>query len=218
MRLADANGDGRPDIVTGWEEGGRVRLYLNPGPAAAKAPWPAVTVGEAGSVEDAVLVDLDGDGALDVVSCSEGSTRRISVHWAPRERPASLDPAAWKTEPLPPSQGMMQWMYCLPMQVDGRNGIDLVAGGKNRGAALGWWEAPANPRDFAGWRWHRPASGGLDDVPRRRGHGRRRRPGHPGDRTAKGQRPAASGWSTPAEGARSRNAGASTRSAGRAAR
>ena len=31
VRLADVNADGRPDIVTGWEEGGITRVYLNPG-------------------------------------------------------------------------------------------------------------------------------------------------------------------------------------------
>ena len=153
VRLADANGDGLPDIATGWEEGGRVRVYLNPGPAKAKVPWPAVTVGEAGSVEDAVLVDLDGDGAKDVVSCSEGRTRAMFVHWAPRESARCLDPAAWRTEALPASRGMMQWMFCLPLQVDGRHGIDLVAGGKEAGSALGWWESPADPRDLAAWKW-----------------------------------------------------------------
>ena len=46
VRLADFNGDGLSDIVTGWEEGGAVRICLNPGPEAAHAKWPAVTVGK----------------------------------------------------------------------------------------------------------------------------------------------------------------------------
>ena len=44
VRLADVNGDGRPDITTGWEEGGVVRVYLNPGPKKSKQSWPLVTV------------------------------------------------------------------------------------------------------------------------------------------------------------------------------
>ena len=72
VRLADVNGDGCQDIATGWEEGGVVRVYLNPGPAGAKMPWPAVEVGRVRSPEDAVFADVDGDGAVDVVSAYEG--------------------------------------------------------------------------------------------------------------------------------------------------
>jgi hypothetical protein len=99
-------------------------------------------------------VDLDGDGALDVVSCAEVGSERISVHWAPREPERYLEPTAWSTETLPPSEHRMLWMFCTPAQVDGRNGIDLIAGGKGKNAAIGWWEAPAKPRDLAAWKWH----------------------------------------------------------------
>ena len=63
VRLADINRDGLPDIVTGWEEGGVVRAYLMPQRQRVRMPWPHVTVGEVPSVEDAVFVDLDSDGA-----------------------------------------------------------------------------------------------------------------------------------------------------------
>src|SRR5688572_24185011 len=72
VRLADVNGDGLPDIATGWEQGGLTRVYLHPGNAKVGVAWPVVTVGRATSVEDAVFADLDGDGAVDVVSCCEG--------------------------------------------------------------------------------------------------------------------------------------------------
>ena len=84
VRLRDVNGDGLPDIATGWEEGGVIRVYLHPGYASAKQPWPSVTVGEVNSPEDAVLVDLDRDGAFDVVSSCEGRVRTMFFHWAPR--------------------------------------------------------------------------------------------------------------------------------------
>jgi hypothetical protein len=154
IRLADVNGDGLPDIATGWEEGGTVRVYLNPGPAQAKEKWPAVTVGHAGDVEDAVFVDLDGDGAVDVVSSCEGKTRSMFVHWAPRQRDRCLDEKAWRTEPLPASAHVMRWMFCLPLQIDGKHGVDLVAGGKDKDAAIGWFEAPAEVRRLADWKWH----------------------------------------------------------------
>ncbi len=154
VRLADANGDGLLDIVTGWEEGGVVRVYLNPGRAKAAEQWPAVTVGRARSVEDAVFADLDGDGVPDVVSSCEGKTRSLLLHWAPRDQGRYLEAPAWKSEALPAAEGRMQWMFCLPLDIDGRNGIDLVAGGKNEGAAIGWFESPRNPRQREAWRWH----------------------------------------------------------------
>ena len=154
VRLADVNGDGLPDITTGWEQGGVIRVYLHPGYAKARSRWPAVTVGEFASPEDAVFADLDGDGALDVVSSCEGKTKTMFVHWAPQQKGRYLDEAAWKTEPLPGSDGRQQWMFALPLSIDGRNGIDIVAGSKNQGATIGWWQSPANPRDLAAWQWH----------------------------------------------------------------
>ena len=78
--LGDVNGDGLLDIVTGWEEGGQIRVYLHPGKEKVKQKWPAVTVGKVQKPEDATFVDLDGDGIFDVVSATEGETKTIFVH------------------------------------------------------------------------------------------------------------------------------------------
>jgi hypothetical protein len=152
-RLADANGDQLPDIVTGWEEGGMTRITFHPEMGRVGEKWPAVTVGLTPDVEDAVLVDLDGDGALDVVSSCEGKTRSIFVHWAPTDKKRLFDSTAWRTEPLPASTNLMKWMFTLPMQIDGMNGVDFFAGGKDGGAAIGWFEAPANSRRLGDWKW-----------------------------------------------------------------
>lgn len=154
VRLADVNGDGRPDIATGWEQGGLVRVYLHPGPAGVKQPWPAVTVGRVRNVEDAVCADLDGDGALDVVSCAEGQTRQLSCHWAPPEPGDYLREELWHTTAVTAAQDAMMWMFALPCQLDGLHGVDLVAGGKNRDAYVGWFEPPADARQMDEWRWH----------------------------------------------------------------
>jgi hypothetical protein len=154
VRLADVNGDGRLDIATGWEQGGVVRVCLNPGASKVRHRWPSVTVGRAGDVEDAVFADLDGDGAVDVVSCSEGNTRVVAVHWAPRDRSRLLDASAWQTEPLAASANKMMWMFALPIQLDGRHGVDLVAGGKGNDAAIGWFESPSDARALSDWQWH----------------------------------------------------------------
>jgi len=154
VRLADIDGDGLPDIATGWEEGGISRAYVHPGPARARETWPAVTVGATESVEDAVFVDLDGDGAMDLVSCCEGKRRTVFVHWAPTDKSQLLSRLPWRQEPIPVTQDLMQWMFAYPMQVDGKHGVDLVVGGKGSDAWLGWLQSPANPRDLAAWKWH----------------------------------------------------------------
>lgn len=154
MRLADVNGDRLPDIVTGWEEEGEIRIYLNPGPEKAKRPWPTATIAKVKSPEDAVFVDLDGDGSLDVVSSTEGKNRTVYVHWAPKEKGKYLDASAWTTAAIPVTKGLEQWMYALPFDVDGQHGIDLIVGSKNKGS-VSWLESPADPRDLAAWKLHK---------------------------------------------------------------
>lgn len=168
VRLGDLNGDGLPDIVTGWEEGGEIRAVLNPGPQHGMERWPGVTVGRVKSPEDAVLVDMNGDGVLDVVSSCEGTEKALYAHVAPSKHDELLEASAWTTDVLSASRGLMQWMYCAPAEVDGHNGVDLIAGGKNENAALGWFEAPADRRDLAAWTWHTIADAGwiMSIIPR----------------------------------------------------
>ncbi|MEJ2703330.1 MAG: VCBS repeat-containing protein, partial [Sedimentisphaerales bacterium] len=146
VKLADVNRDGWTDITTGWEEGGLTRLYLNPGPQKAKGKWPSVTTGETPSVEDAVFVDLDGDGAVDVVSCCEGSTQCVFVQWAPKNAQDYLWGSDWRSESLPASRKLTRWMFCMPMEVDGKGRIDLIAGSKEPNAQIGWFEVPEDAR------------------------------------------------------------------------
>lgn len=163
VRLGDLDGDGLLDIVTGWEEGGVVRVCLNPGPDACRERWPSVTVGPAPSVEDALFVDLDRDGTLEVVTCLEGSARRVQVHWPPPlpagatlsvRRQLLLDPNHWRTGTLPATSGKAMWMFSVPLQMDGRHGTDLIVGSKAENGSISWLETPEDPHDLAAWRLH----------------------------------------------------------------
>jgi len=153
VRVADVNGDGLPDVTTGWEQAGITRVYLHPGHDAVREPWPAATVAQTPNVEDAVWADLDGDGNMDVVSSCEGTTRSIFFSFAPADASEFLNPDAWESAVVPVTVGQ-RWMYALPMDVDGRGGIDIVVGGKREGAVVGWLESPPNPRDLSAWKLH----------------------------------------------------------------
>jgi len=153
VRLDDVNGDGYPDITTGFEEGNAVRVFLHPGYDAVKNLWPAVTVGNAAQTEDAFFVDLDGDGAKDVISSGQASSR-LYVHWAPTNPADYMNPAMWQTESIPASVGH-GWLFSTAMQVDGRNGIDIIGGGVDTAAVIAWFECPAGDRrNLAAWNMH----------------------------------------------------------------
>ncbi len=152
VKLADINMDGYQDIVTGWEEGGITKLYLHPGKEKVKEKWPSVTVGKTPNVEDAVFVDMNNDGKLDVVCCTENSSERIFVHW--NEGKNLLDSNNWKQEILPASEGKMMWMYAEPLQLDNKNGVDLIAAGKGENSYLGWFESPARTNNLNDWQWY----------------------------------------------------------------
>ncbi|MCF7669657.1 MAG: VCBS repeat-containing protein [Verrucomicrobia bacterium] len=153
VKVRDVNGDGLLDITTGWEEGGVTRVYIHPGYSDAGTKWPAVTVGKTPSVEDAVFCDLNADGAVDVVSSCEGNTRCMFVHLAPEDFDMYLNPQEWETEPLPDTMGQAQWMFAIPLQVDNRNGPDLVIGSKGENASVDWIMAPGKPENLD--QWHR---------------------------------------------------------------
>ena len=154
VKLADVNRDGLMDITTGWEERGLTRVYLNPGPGKVKGKWPFVTTGQTRSVEDAVFVDLDEDGFVDVVSCCEGNSQSVFVQWAPKNKDEYLQESKWRSEVVPISKGMTRWMFCIPMQVDEKSGVDLVAGSKTPNAQIGWFEVPKDARNLKAYRWH----------------------------------------------------------------
>jgi len=162
VKSMDINSDGRLDLVVGWEQGGLTRVYMS-GPSKGTAPkFQIITVGDAPDVEDAVFIDLDGDGSIDVVSSTEGESRRIIVHWAPPVHQLYTDATLWKTETL--YADSTRWMFTVPMDVDGRNGIDLIVGGRREGAKVGWLESPASARHVGEWQFHEIKRGRLDYV------------------------------------------------------
>lgn len=150
-KLCHVNGDHFSDIICGWEQGNVARLYLNP--ANNELNWPFVEV-PAPQVEDALVADLDADGFADIITLSEGAHQRITFHWAPADKVKYAQSDHWQSVDVPCTMGSTRWMFGLAMDLDGKNGLDLVVGSKDPKATLGWLEAPADPRDVTAWQYH----------------------------------------------------------------
>ncbi|MDA0346973.1 MAG: VCBS repeat-containing protein [Verrucomicrobia bacterium] len=152
VRTADVNNDGLPDLITGWEQGDLSRVYLMQRKSGLKPEWIKIDAGPAPSAEDALFVDVDQDGATDVISSTEGNHRKVLIHWAPKNPASYADSTQWETQTL--YEDGSQWMFATNMDIDGKHGPDIVIGGKNTDGKLGWLENPADPRDISSWKFH----------------------------------------------------------------
>ncbi|MBX2822475.1 MAG: VCBS repeat-containing protein [Rhodothermaceae bacterium] len=153
VKVADINGDGLLDVVTGWEEGRVVYVYLHPGFDQVMNPWPKAAVGQVPDVEDAVFIRR-GDDLYDIVSTAEGDERTVFVHRAPTHTETLLDESVWTSYPIGITENRMQWMFAIPFDVDNDGAMEIVAAGKNEGAEIGWLDSldPSNAH------WHPLAS------------------------------------------------------------
>ncbi|HAD62101.1 MAG TPA: hypothetical protein DCG12_22920 [Planctomycetaceae bacterium] len=142
VRLGDINQDGLPDITTGWEEGGQIRVCLHPGHNKATEKWPSVTVGKVKSPEDAVFADIDGDGLLDVVSCCEGNQQTVNLHFNPGTSEL-LAPDKWRTQIVDATAKKSRWMFCAPMKA--RQQTVFVLGSKKPNAQISLLDAQKSP-------------------------------------------------------------------------
>ena len=159
VKAADINGDGHLDLVTGWEEGGQIRVCLQPDVELISDRWPAVTVGRVGSPEDAVFCDLDRDGVFEVISCCEGSTRLMYVHCCV-DTAAMLDEASWETNEIALDISARQWMFATPLETVASESRRIIAGAKGDGAELGILTSTGVLDGDFSWEWEPLRSAG----------------------------------------------------------
>lgn len=141
-------------IATAWEEGGSVTRWCD---GAAET----VATGLIGP-EDSKAADLDGDGAIDVVTAADAGAR---VYVTFRE------PSGNTTITLTASQGHGRVMQVAPADVDADGNTDIVFGTRLGTPSVVAWlrnPGPANARLSVWWDYHEISLAGwvMSLVPR----------------------------------------------------
>ncbi len=168
VTTGDINRDGLIDVVSGWEQSGDLRLYLNPGPGHVRdaAAWSHIDISGGvpiEGIEDAAFADLDLDGFDDaVISSIEDDTQTLGIHWLAGKN--MRNPADWRGFNLAPSE-RAGYMKARAAQIDGVGGADIVAGSKtidDTRASIFWFKSPAGTPPGSADQWQRFYVGAVD--------------------------------------------------------
>jgi hypothetical protein len=157
VHLADINGDGRLDVVSGHEQSHKVSVSLHPGfGPEVGSPWPTVVLPSNSNIngpEDAVFADVDGDGRKDVIVGAEGG-QRVTVLFAPTNPSDLLTASTWFRMDL--GVNVMRVMRVAFANVAGGSRPEIVVGGKEssgKAATIGYYRLtnPSQPHMANSW-------------------------------------------------------------------
>ena len=175
VRVEDVNGDGYLDLTTGWEEGGLVRVTMNPGPAALSccegsnrsvfihwaprereqyletqawttAYFPATRKKQSWMFASAL--DVDGMNGVDLVIGSKGSDASVGWLQAPKNPRVLTD---WKFHRVYDAG----WIMTIATHdVDGDGDMDVLVSDRTGSAAgVKWLEHPGSLVAMKGGAW-----------------------------------------------------------------
>jgi hypothetical protein len=153
--LGDIDGDGRVDLVVGQALGERGIYWLKQ-PEDPREKWPIHLVSEAfEKYHDLALADVDDDGDLELVGCSQQSETVFYY-----DIPADPTVEPWPAENCHVVCEDIHVEGLLVVDIDGDGATEIVAGPNVFHRRDGKWE-----RDVVaeGWEWTRLAAADVDD-------------------------------------------------------
>lgn len=136
----DVNGDGKMDFITCSYFDKNVGWVENPGKKGE--PWIYHEIDRPGNIEAAVMVDVDGDGQLDILPNSVN----VVAWYSPGALTMNGDKGTrvWKKHDFG-TAAAGHGVGTGDVNGDGR--VDLLT-------PKGWFEAPTDPKAAATWPWH----------------------------------------------------------------
>lgn len=149
VAVADFDGDGRLDVVAGYQGGGGVDPFVSIFFQLNPVTFTAVQIAS-GVLLDGVsalaVADVDGDGHLDVIAACNG---RLFFLQSPAD---PTDGGGWSGDTVAESSGadFNQWTDVLVADIDALNGVDIVACNEDVGR-LSFFAAPVAIAGGAGW-------------------------------------------------------------------
>jgi len=149
VQIADFDGDSKLDIVVAYEGS-------PPSPPAVIIffqtdvdTWSGVQIGggtDLAGVAALTIGDVDADGHGDVIAACNGRLLYLHSPADPRQT------AGWTASTIANSDdsGVGQWSDVLVANIDGANGIDIVASNSTK-SWLSWFVNPGNAANGTGW-------------------------------------------------------------------